>query len=371
MTKNSTATLARTPLANWHAAHEGRLVDFAGWAMPVQYGSIVEEHTATRSSAGLFDVSHMGRLSFSGGADLAEHLDRLLTRSILDQRVGQVRYSLVCNESGGVLDDILVTRWSDSSFDMVVNASNRVKLVSWFEQQLQGTGVGFEDHTEATAMIAVQGPQARELVYKHADSDLSGIRYYNALADITVAGAQCNVSRTGYTGEDGFELVCPADGAERVWETLVSSGAQPCGLASRDTLRLEAGMPLYGHELSETINPLQASLDFAVSFEKRDGRPRDFIGRDALVAAKQDEQQTTRVGLRVEGRRPPREGYTVLDASGPCGTVTSGTAAPTLGYSIAMAYVAPRCAKIGTTLKVDVRGTEASAEVVDLPFYKR
>jgi aminomethyltransferase len=365
---SSPAELLRTPLYDWHAANGGRLVDFAGWSMPVQYGSIVEEHNATRQRVGLFDVSHMGRLTVQGDAAEA-WLDGLTTRRAAGTPDGRVRYSLVCNESGGVLDDILFTRVTDTRFDLVVNASNRAKLLEWFAKHAMADA-DLIDRTEATAMIAVQGPGAVEMVASLADTDVASIRYYRS-GEANIAGAPCVVSRTGYTGEDGFELITNAEQAEGVWQTLINLGASACGLASRDTLRLEAGMPLYGHELNEGLNPLQADLAFAVEFEDANGGPRKFVGSDALLKMKGDASLRRRVGLKVEGKRPPREEYVVLSGGKPCGVVTSGTHSPTLGAPIAMAYVEPELATEGTQLAIDVRGTETPATVVKLPFYKR
>ncbi len=365
---SSTAELLRTPLYDWHAANGGRLVDFAGWAMPVQYRSIVEEHNATRQRVGLFDVSHMGRLAVQGAA--AERwLDGLTTRRAAGTPVGRVRYSLICNESGGVLDDILFTRVTENRFDLVVNASNRAKLLDWFAEHAMADA-DLIDRTEATAMIAVQGPGAVEMVASLADADVASIRYYRS-GEANIAGAPCVVSRTGYTGEDGFELIANADQAEAIWKALINLGAAACGLASRDTLRLEAGMPLYGHELRERLNPLHAGLGFAVDFENADGGRRTFVGSDALLKAREDGSVARRVGLRVEGKRPPREEYRVLVDGRPCGVVTSGTHSPTLGYPIAMAYIEPELTQEGTRVAIDIRGTETPAMVVPLPFYKR
>ncbi|MEQ8847843.1 glycine cleavage system aminomethyltransferase GcvT [Botrimarina sp.] len=362
------AELLQTPIAPWHEANGGRLVDFAGWSMPVQYGSIVAEHNATRTAAGLFDVSHMGRFSVEGPKAEA-WLDGLLTRRVEGLDEGRVRYSLVCKESGGVLDDVLVGRSGPERFDLVVNASNRAKLLDWFVDHADD-GARLTDHTTATAMIAAQGPKAVALVAGLADADVASLRYYQARRS-GVAGVACSVSRTGYTGEDGFELVCPADEAVALWEKLLERGALACGLAARDTLRLEAGMPLYGHELTEVLNPIHAGLGFAVTFDKADGSPREFVGRHACLLAKDDGALAKRVGLLVEGKRPPREQYRVMVDGRPCGVVTSGTHSPTLGRPIAMAYVEPQFAADGTRLAVDIRGAETPAVVAPLPFYKR
>jgi len=296
-------------------------------------------------------------------------LDGLLTRRVVALRVGHVRYSLVCKESGGVLDDVLVTRVAPERFELVVNASNRTKLIDWFATHADD-GAELTDRTERTAMFAVQGPGATQAVATLADRDVDSLAYYTA-GEAQVAGVPCEVSRTGYTGEDGFELTAPADGAETLWQALVAQRGVPCGLAARDTLRLEAGMPLYGHELSEDLNPIHAGLGFAVSMKHADGSPREFVGRDAIVAAKSDGALAKRVGLLVEGRRAPREQYRVLAGERPCGVVTSGTHSPTLDRPIAMAYVEPELAADGTRLAVDVRGTQTPAVVTPLPFYRR
>ncbi len=372
-------SLLRTPLFDWHSAHGGRMVDFAGWSMPVQYGSIVAEHQATRQAAGLFDVSHMGRLRL-GGDGAAAFLDRLLTRKAIGQGPGKIRYSLVCSASGGILDDVLVYRLQEHGGGLyhlvVVNASNREKIVGHFRSYLAPDGdVQLVDRTVETAMIAVQGPAALRCVEPLVGADIGGLSYYTG-TETTICGQPGIVSRTGYTGEDGCELIVPAAAAVEVWEKVLShgkdAGAMPAGLGARDTLRLEAAMPLYGHELTERINPIQAGLSFAVNL---DGR--DFVGRAALVAAKQNKQQQVRVGLELNGRRAAREHYAVLTPTRsasegvPVGEVTSGTFSPTLQKPIAMAYVPPQHAEIGTELAVDIRGTAEPARVVKLPFYTR
>lgn len=362
---SSSATLNRTPLADWHTANGARMVDFAGWSMPVQYGSIVDEHVATRTGVGLFDVSHMGRLTVEGPAAEA-WLDGLLTRRVEATPIGRVRYSLVCNKAGGVLDDILFTRVGQERFDLVVNASNRAKLLDWFAAHAMADAV-LTDRTCATAMIAVQGPRAVALVASHSGDDVASIRYYRA-GQATVAGVPCDISRTGYTGEDGFELICPAERAGDLWEAFAAEGAVACGLASRDTLRLEAGMPLYGHELDEATNPIEAGLAFAVDTQAKDGSAREFVGKSSLPEA----PGRRRVGLRVEGKRAPREGYAVQSNGTAIGVVTSGAPSPTLGYPIAMAYVNDTSPVTpGAPLQVDNRGRLTEATVVELPFYKR
>ena len=392
-----TGSLRRTPLADWHTAHHGRMVDFAGWSMPVQYGSIVEEHQATRRAAGLFDVSHMGRLRFDG-PEAAAFLDRLLTRKVVGMGPGKIRYSLVCNDSGGILDDVLVYHLQEHAGSLyhllVVNASNREKIVAWVQKHLKPSDdVQFRDQTIETAMIAVQGPEALRIVEPIVGADLGGLGYYTGV-ETTICGHGGIASRTGYTGEDGCELIVPAANALEVWEKILAhgqaSGAMAAGLGARDTLRLEAAMPLYGHELSEEIDPLTAGLAFAVNLEGR-----EFIGRAALLAAKQTTDRPVRVGLEMAGRRVPREHYPVLasgrreppdrlagpsDGAEPSGSlrtplaigeITSGTFSPTLQKAIAMAYVQQAHATLGTDLSVDIRGTLEPARVVKLPFYSR
>jgi aminomethyltransferase len=370
------STLAKTPLHGWHAAHGGRMVDFAGWSMPVQYSSIVAEHTATRTAAGMFDVSHMGRLKFSGG-DAALFLDSLVTRRVADMPAGQVRYALVTNETGGILDDVLVYHlpkaWDGANHLMVVNASNREKIVDWIGQLIgDHADVRCTDATIETAMIAVQGPLAVSLVQPHVDGDLKEMKYYHA-AELQIDGQRGIVSRTGYTGEDGFELIVAAETAQRIWERLIgdgkSRGVMAAGLGARDTLRLEAAMPLYGHELNEETNPLEAGLGFAVNLEGR-----SFSGSDALAKVKRDKPQRVRVGLEVNGKRAAREHYAIFagGAGGKqIGEVTSGTFSPTLQKPIAMGYVPPGFSAVGTEVLVDIRGTREPARVVKLPFYKR
>jgi aminomethyltransferase len=370
-----TASLLTTPLADWHRTQGGRMVDFAGWAMPVQYGSIVAEHQATRTAAGLFDVSHMGRLRISG-SQAEEFLDRLLTRKVVGMAPGKIRYSLVCNESGGILDDVLVyhllSKGRGPYYLLVVNASNRDKIYQWLLAHRQKEqDVRIADSTMETAMIAVQGPAALASVKPWTSTDISTLGYYTGV-EATVSGAATIVSRTGYTGEDGCELIVPREAAVEVWEDVLDegedAGARAAGLGARDTLRLEAAMPLYGHELSENINPIQAGLSFAVNLEGR-----DFVGREALVAAKDDKEQPVRVGLELTGRRAAREHYPVLasTAGQPVGEVTSGTFSPTLQRPIAMAYLPSQYAEPGTELAVEIRGSIEPARVVKLPFYKR
>jgi len=365
--------LLKTPLHPWHASHHGHLVAFAGWSLPTHYTSIVAEHTATRTAVGVFDISHMGRLEFVGDHSLAL-LDRLVTRRVARLKPGMIRYGLVTNTHGGILDDVLVyylpRRDGGTQVLMVVNASNREKIVAWIrDHQRPEERVTLIDRSLETAMIAVQGPAAIGLVNPLVEADVSALRYYTGT--ITRCGdVEVLVSRTGYTGEDGCELIVPNDAAPGLWQRILdeghSLGAVPVGLAARDTLRLEAGMPLYGHELSEQIQPFQAGLEFAVQLEDH-----EFMGREALVAAKEDRNCPVRVGLRLDGRRVPREKYSVLRDGRVVGRVTSGTFSPTFNRPIAMAYLPRDASQAGTCLAVDIRGRSEPAEVVGLPFYSR
>ena len=353
------------------------MVDFAGWSMPVQYSSIVAEHQATRRAGGLFDVSHMGRIRFDGpGA--AAFLDSLLTRRVLDMKPGQVRYGLVTNETGGILDDVLVYRIADQSGEdyhvLVVNASNREKILAWIDSRLP-TSRDFQhyDVTKVSAMIAVQGPLALQIVQPLVAAKLDSLKYYSAVETIVTTkfgGTTIIASRTGYTGEDGCELLLPSNIAAEVWEKTLAAGkdrgVMAAGLGCRDTLRLEAAMPLYGHELNESISPIQAGLNFAVNLEGR-----TFPGRDVLVGQKQNPPVQRRVGLQLEGKRVPREGYAVLSDGQNVGVVTSGTYSPTLDRPIAMAYVNGDVVNSAAALAVDIRGQAVAANVVPLPFYRR
>lgn len=378
------ATLLRTPLYAWHASHNGRIVEFGGWEMPVQYSSIVDEHHAVRKGAGLFDISHMGRLSFSG-LDAEPFLSNLLTCRVDNLVDGQIRYGLVCQENGGVLDDILVYKLDAMNFGLVVNASNRNKIVAWIHQHAatlnpadHAVDFEFEDQTNTSAMIAIQGPKALGILSSLTTSTIpiGSLKYYSGCA-ATVAGIEAYISRTGYTGEDGFEITIsagPTQSLEQLsttlWEKLLAAGQaegiQPCGLGCRDTLRLEAAMPLYGHELNENIDPLTAGLSFAVKLEKP-----NFIGQTALAAIKANPGDNVRVGLKLTSRRIAREHSEVYAGETRIGEVTSGTFSPTLEQSIAMAYINKSHAAPGTAIEVDIRGKREAATIVALPFYKR
>jgi aminomethyltransferase len=360
------------------------MVEFAGWTVPVQYTSIIEEHLATRAACGITDISHMGRLRFEGpGAE--EFLAGVLTRRMRDLRLGQIRYSLVTNEQGGILDDVLVgyyhNEFGQPFYVVVVNAANREKIVRWIDAHLPreraeapGREVIWTDLTRLWAMFAIQGPRSVELLQPLVDADLEWMRYYNG-AQVRILHPAARrqggiISRTGYTGEDGFELSVGASIARDVWEAIVelgkSLGLVPTGIGARDTLRLEAGMPLYGHELTEQTDPFQAGLGFACYLEGV-----DFPGRDALRRVREEPPRAVRVGLELAGRRVARQGAAVLVGSERVGEVSSGTFSPTFQKSIAMAYLRPDYSAPRTEVSVDVRGRLESARVTTLPFYRR
>ncbi|MFP6766098.1 MAG: glycine cleavage system aminomethyltransferase GcvT [Planctomycetaceae bacterium] len=359
--------LRQTVFHNWHLAHGGRMVEFGGWDMPVQYSTIVEEHNAVRNAAGLFDIAHMGRLEFEG-SEACRFLDWILTNDVAALQPGQVRYSLITNEQGGVLDDVLVYRF-DSRYMLVVNASNRETIVDWVQQHLGGFDVQFHDRTLTHTMLAIQGPKASQVMAALDCSAPDTLGYYT-VQDSVVLDDPAIVSRTGYTGEDGFEIIVANDVAGFLWHRIVEAGEpiglQPCGLGCRDTLRLEAAMPLYGHELSTDIDPLTAGLGFAVKL-----KAADFIGRSVLRSIKSDGPQATRVGLELEGRRIAREGAQIIESDSTIGAITSGTFSPTLQKSIAMGYVKNSFAEIGTSVEVDIRGKRHPAIVTAMPFYRR
>jgi aminomethyltransferase len=360
------------------------MVDFAGWAMPVQYTSIIAEHNAIRQGVGIADISHMGRLRFEGpGA--AVFLAELLTRRVADMALGQIRYSLVTNYDGGILDDVLVgyyhNAYGQPFYMLVVNASNREKIVQWVLQHLPaeranrpGHEVIFTDLTKLWAMFAIQGPRSVELLQPLVDVDLPTMKYYRGAQVRILHPAALRqggiISRTGYTGEDGFELSIGAGIAMGVWQAIVELGKPlglvPAGLGARDTLRLEAGMPLYGHELSAEIDPFQAGLGHACHLVGY-----DFPGRDALLAIQKRPSTLVRAGLELAGGRTARQGCDVLSGEETIGQVTSGSFSPTLQKPIAMAYLPPRFAEPGIELSIDVRGRREPARVVKLPFYRR
>lgn len=374
-----TATLIQSPLHDLHTQHGGQMVDFAGWEMPLRYGSIIDEHNAVRTRGGVFDVSHMGRVAIKG-----RHARRLLeiacSRKVYDMQEGQCRYSLMCNDRGGVKDDVLVYRHDSDDFLVVVNASNRVKILEHLaalvaERALTCT---IDDQTLSTAMIAVQGPQVMDFISAFSSEIPALKRYRFTTKNLMVM--KVLVSRTGYTGENGIEAILPAKAVGMAMKLILKdvdldaadAPVKLAGLGARDSLRLEAGMPLYGHELGEDINALASGLDFAISLDKADDeRGEVFVGMEALQATRDaGGPERALVGLKLEGKRVARGGAVVQASGADVGEVTSGCLSPTLGYPIAMAYVDRARSEIGTGLVVSTGRAEIAAEVVAMPFYK-
>jgi len=362
--------LRRTPLHDLHVALGARMVPFAGHEMPVQYGSIIDEHRTVRSAVGIFDLSHMGEIEVTGEEAVA-FLRYALVSDPGALEIGQAQYSMICQEDGGIIDDLIVYRLDRGRFWVVCNASNRAAVVEQLSALLTrgDFGASIEDRSERTALVAPQGPSAAALLAALTDLDLDAIGNYRS-AQGTVAGIGCLVARTGYTGEDGFELFCDARDARRLWETVTTAGEahgiRPCGLGARDTLRLEAGMPLYGNELSRQTNPFEVNLGRVVKLDKG-----EFIGRAALQAVQQTGPERKLIGLRMLDNAIPRSGYAVYAGGRSVGHVTSGTLSPTLGEKIAMALVPAELAGAGNAFEVVVRERPYRAEQVKLPFYRR
>ncbi|WP_030188357.1 glycine cleavage system aminomethyltransferase GcvT [Streptomyces violaceorubidus] len=368
----------RTALDATHRALGATMTDFAGWDMPLRYGSEREEHVAVRTRAGLFDLSHMGEITVTG-PQAAALLDFALVGNIGGVKPGRARYTMICREDGGILDDLIVYRLADTDagsahYMVVANASNAQVVLDALTARAAGFDAEVRDDRDAYALLAVQGPQSPGILKGLTDADLDGLKYYAGLPG-TVAGVPALIARTGYTGEDGFELFVKPEHAVELWQALTRAGEGvglvPCGLSCRDTLRLEAGMPLYGNELSTALTPFDAGLGRVVKFEKEG----DFVGRAALAEAAEraaSEPPRVLVGLVAEGRRVPRAGYPVVAGGEVIGEVTSGAPSPTLGKPIAMAYVDPAHAAEGTEgVGVDIRGSHEPYQVVALPFYRR
>lgn len=370
--------MQRTPLYQFHVDHGGKMVDFAGWEMPIMYKGVHAEHQQVRASGGVFDVSHMGRVEVKG-RHARRFLEKLCTRRISDMQAGQCRYSMVCNEQGGVRDDIIVSRMDEDEFLLVVNASNREKLLGHFAQVKGDLTVSIDDKTTKTAMVALQGPKVMELIAGVSREIPTLKRYRFTVKNLMVM--KFIVSRTGYTGEDGVEVILPAMAVGMAMKLLLkdvnmddpNAVLQPAGLAARDTLRLEAGMPLYGHELGEEHDALSSRLDFAIALDKgqNDGEEK-FVGQDALVKIHENGGPSRLlVGLEIEGKRSARQGMKVLRQGAPVGEVTSACLSPTLEKPIGMAYVDAQQAELGTALEIDTgRGATLAAHVVPMPFYK-
>ena len=358
----------KTPLYDAHVKAGGKIVPFAGYLLPVQYGTgVITEHMAVREKAGLFDVSHMGEV-LCEGKDALANLNQILTNDFTNMVDGQARYSPMCNENGGTVDDLIVYKRGDNDYFIVVNAANKDKDYQWMLDHQFGE-VTFTDASSEYGQIALQGPKAMEILKKLTAEENIPKKYYHAVFDTEVAGIPCIISKTGYTGEDGVELYLASENAEKMWDALLEAGKDegliPCGLGARDTLRMEAAMPLYGHEMDDEISPLETGLKFAVKM----GKEEDFIGKKAME--ERGEPKITRIGLKVTGRGIIREHQDIYIGEKKIGHTTSGTHCPFLGYPIAMALVDAGSVEIGNKVEVDVRGRKVEAEVIALPFYKR
>ena len=366
-TKERIVMERKTPLYDLHVAEGGKIVPFAGYLLPVQYGTgVIQEHMAVRQKAGLFDVSHMGEILFTGPTAL-DSLNHLLTNDYRNMPVNKVRYGVMCNAQGGTIDDLVVYKFGEESYLAVVNAANREKDYAHMAANvLEGTQC--RDISDTVAQLALQGPKAPAILKKLLPEDQIPKGYYTALPNVDLQGIKCLISRTGYTGELGYEIYTSNEDAPKLWKLLREAGEEfgliPCGLGARDTLRLEAAMPLYGHEMDETITPLEAGLDFGVKLDKA-----AFIGKDALVSA--GTPQRVRVGLAVTGRGIVREAQEVFANGEKIGVTTSGTHCPYLGKAVAMALVDARHSAAETGVEVDVRGRKVAAKIIPLPFYTR
>ena len=339
--------------------------------MPVRYSSDLAEHNAVRTTAGLFDISHMGEI-FIEGKDAASFLDYALVGAASEIAVGRAKYSLICNESGGIIDDLIVYRLTETSYLVVANASNKDVVFGSFQKRVGGFETEVSDESDSWVLLAIQGPKSVEILGSITSAPISDLKYY-AISEANIVEVDCLLARTGYTGEDGFEIYIPVASAEIVFDALMAAGSKfelmPTGLACRDTLRLEAGMPLYGHEMNEEVNPFQAGFGKVVRLDK----PGDFVGKAALTNLSESKPSKVLVGLTGEGKRAARADYEIFTEGSDTsiGVITSGALSPTLGYPVAMAMVGADFAEIGTSVSVDVRGTKTPYKVVKLPFYKR
>jgi aminomethyltransferase len=368
-THDATGTsLKRTPLYEQHRQLGARLVEFGGWEMPVQYSGILDEHRAVRTRAGLFDVSHMGEFSVSG-AGAPDFLQQLVPNDVSRLAINQALYTQLCRPDGGVVDDLLIYRLADVNYMLVVNAGNIEKDFAWVQQQSAGFDIQLVNPSAETALLALQGPAALAILQPLTRVDLAPIGYYHCAPGV-VSRAPCIISRTGYTGEDGFELYCPAEQVVDLWQDLLAAGKEhglvPAGLGARDTLRLEAAYCLYDHELTEQTNPLEAGLGWTVKLASG-----DFIGHDALAQIKAEGVKRKLVGVELVERGVARGGYAIYDGEHQIGTLTSGAPSPTLNKNIGLGYVETALAVPGKSVQIDIRGRHTAAQIVALPFYKR
>lgn len=363
------SNLKRTPLFASYEKYGGKTIDFGGWELPVQFSGIGAEHEAVRTKAGLFDVSHMGEVDVKGESALL-YLQKMTTNDVSKLAVGQAQYSVLCYPDGGTVDDLLVYKHADDHYLLVINAGNIDKDFAWLKENLI-PGVTIENISPQTAQLAIQGPLAEKILQKVTETDLSQIGFFRFQTDVLVDGVPALVSRTGYTGEDGFEIYFDADKAPALWDALLAAGKEdgllPCGLGARDTLRFEAKLPLYGQELSKDITPIEAGIGFAVKVDKE----VPFIGQEVLKAQKENGAPRKLVGIEMIDRGIPRTHYPVYAGEEQIGEVTTGTQSPTLKKNVGLALIKSEHAALGTQLDVEIRGKRLKAEVVASPFYKR
>lgn len=361
----------RTPLFEVHQKAGGKIVDYAGWEMPVQYEGLglIEEHVAVRTQAGLFDVSHMGEVDIKG-PEAQKFVDYLVTNDISVLENTQIAYTLMCNENGGIVEDLLVYKYNENHIYLVINAANIDKDVKWIEEKAKGFDVTVENVSPQVAEVAIQGPEAQNILQKVSDVDLNTIKFFYFNDSVTVAGCKCLVSRTGYTGEDGFEVYTTNDCIEKVWNALMEAGEgvlKPAGLGARDTLRFEAALPLYGNEMAEDISPLEAGLGFFVKLQKES----DFVGKSVLVKQKEEGLKRKTVGFEMKERGIPRHGYEVVKDGKVIGAVATGYFSPTLEKTIGNALIDAQFADLGTEIEIKIRNKTAKAEVIGRKFYQK
>ncbi len=363
------STLQRTPLFELYKEYGAKVIDFGGWELPVQFSSIKEEHEAVRTKAGLFDVSHMGEVSVKG-PDALNFLQYVMTNDVSKLKDGGAQYTAMCYEDGGTVDDLLVYKRADEDYLLVVNAANTEKDYDWLVKNKKGD-VEIQNISDDVAQLALQGPVAEQVLQKLTDYDLSEIGFFKFAEDVDLDGTKALVSRTGYTGEDGFEIYCDSQDAATLWKNILETGkedgVQPIGLGARDTLRFEARLALYGQELTAEISPLEAGIGFAVKLKKE----ADFIGKEALTKQKEEGLKRKLVGIEMIEKGIPRTHYEVFKNDEKIGEVTTGTQSPTLGKNLGLAIINTEYAELGTEVEVQVRKRRLKAEVVKTPFYKR
>jgi aminomethyltransferase len=368
--KKEQQSLLRTPLYHLHREQNARMTPFSGWEMPVQYSGIKPEHHAVRTQAGIFDISHMGKFVLTGAGAIAQ-LQSLVPSDLSRLTPGNAQYTVLLNETGGIVDDLIVyyNGTDDSGAEhvkLIVNAATTDKDRDWLLEHLDSNTITFQDVSRDHVLIAVQGPEAIALLQKTVDEDLNAVPRFGHLTG-TVLGQPGFLARTGYTGEDGFEVMVDPETGKHLWRSLLELGVTPCGLGARDTLRLEAAMALYGQDIDDTTTPVEAGLNWLIHL----GDKGDFIGRSIIEAQKQGGAPRKLVGLQMEGRAIARHGYPLLHKGTPVGEVTSGTLSPTLGYPVALAYVPSSLGNVGQSLEVEIRGKTYPASVVKKPFYRR